>query len=169
MLHVAEELADLVRTDRAPAPTGVGFSSPLNLVQPPVTTAREPIGRILQLCDHDRSDGDTRPRCGSKRNLLKSCARLSLLKGLGLIWVAARLHPNYTQNGLIARKLLKLEWWRRRELNPRPRKPAMKRLRCVSGSNYSVAAVRAGENSRFLVRLISALGSGPKPATYPAK
>jgi len=60
-------------------------------------------------------------------------------------------------------------WWRRRELNPRPRKPAMKRLRCVSGSSFSVAAVRAGENSRFLVRLISALGSGPKPATYPAK
>jgi hypothetical protein len=32
------------------------------------------------------------------------------------------------------RKLLKIEWWRRGELNPRPRKPAMKRTTCVSGS-----------------------------------
>src|ERR1039458_2366423 len=31
-------------------------------------------------------------------------------------------------------KLLILLWWRRGELNPRPRKPAMKRTTCVSGS-----------------------------------
>ena len=29
---------------------------------------------------------------------------------------------------------LQAKWWRRGELNPRPRKPAMKRTTCVSGS-----------------------------------
>jgi len=77
MLHVAEELADLVlATDRAPAPTGVGFSSTLNLAQPPVTIAREPIGRVLQLCDHDRSDGDTRPRCAVKAQLIEELRQI---------------------------------------------------------------------------------------------
>ena len=29
---------------------------------------------------------------------------------------------------------LQAKWWRRGELNPRPKKPAMKRTTCVSGS-----------------------------------
>ena len=38
-------------------------------------------------------------------------------------------------NSLLHRK----HWWRRRESNPRPRKPAVKSLRCVSDSKFSVA------------------------------
>jgi hypothetical protein len=37
------------------------------------------------------------------------------------------------------------------------------RLKCFS------SGFRAGENGRYLVRLISAYGSGPKPLTYPVK
>jgi len=34
-------------------------------------------------------------------------------------------------------KLLILLWWRRGELNPRPKKPVVKRTTCVSGSWFS--------------------------------
>ncbi len=54
-------------------------------------------------------------------------------------------------------------------VEPASEKARNEETTCVSGSSFSVATVRAGENSRFLVRLISVLGSGPKPATYPAK
>ena len=40
---------------------------------------------------------------------------------------------------------------------------------CVSGSAVSVSAYRTGKSGAHLVRLISALGSGPKPGAYPAK
>ena len=40
---------------------------------------------------------------------------------------------------------------------------------CVSGSAVSMSAYRTGKSGAHLVRLISALGSGPKPGAYPAK
>ncbi len=52
--------------------------------------------------------------------------------------------------------------------------PASEKVRrakptCVSGSGDSATSYATGKSESRLVRLISALGSGPKPGTYPAK
>jgi hypothetical protein len=39
------------------------------------------------------------------------------------------------------------KWWRRRELNPRPRKPAMKRTTCVSDSVVVGRRIRTGKKT----------------------
>jgi hypothetical protein len=40
---------------------------------------------------------------------------------------------------------------------------------CVAGSKWFGGRVRIGKIDGCLARLISALGSGPKPAAYPAR
>jgi len=60
-------------------------------------------------------------------------------------------------------------WWRRGELNPRPEKPEMKRTTCVAGSVFLGQRFRAGKTTLYPARLISDLGSGQKPAPYPAE
>jgi hypothetical protein len=60
-------------------------------------------------------------------------------------------------------------WWRRRELNPRPRKPAMQSLRVYPVLACLTATYKTGKSDSRLVRLISAHSSGPKLGTYPAK
>jgi hypothetical protein len=45
-------------------------------------------------------------------------------------------------------KLLKVLWWRRRELNPRPRKPAMKSLRAYPIQNFRAPLQNRQERRR---------------------
>ena len=51
------------------------------------------------------------------------------------------------------RDLLILKWWRRGELNPRPKKPVVKRTTCVSGSLIFDLRFKAGESGEGLARL----------------
>jgi hypothetical protein len=60
-------------------------------------------------------------------------------------------------------------WWRRRELNPRPRKPIVRSLRVYPVLKFRRTPYKTGKSESRLVRLISAHGSGPKPDAYPAK
>jgi hypothetical protein len=47
----------------------------------------------------------------------------------------------------IVRKPLKTGWWRRRESNPRPKKPAVKRTTCVSDSVIVGRRIRTGKKT----------------------
>ena len=64
---------------------------------------------------------------------------------------------------------IRLVWWRRRELNPRPKKPAVQRLRVYPILVFQRLPKEPARTGNHLARLISALGSGQKPAAYPAK
>ena len=48
---------------------------------------------------------------------------------------------------------LPIKWWRRGELNPRPRMPVMRRTTCVSGSLVFDLHFKAGESGEGLARL----------------
>ena len=60
-------------------------------------------------------------------------------------------------------------WWRRRELNPRPKKPAVQRLRVYPILFFKQLSKESAKARARLARLISAHGYGQKPGTYPAK
>ena len=60
-------------------------------------------------------------------------------------------------------------WWRRRELNPRPRKFASEETTCVSSSVFVGRLIRNSQEPDSLARLISAYASEQKASAQPAK